>query len=350
MNESMLSWVGLDVAKRTFDAAVASPGQRATAATIRGLPVETFERTPEGVKQFAAWLRTHVPARNPLPVRAVMEATGAYSVELAALLCKECPELLPSIANPERTSNYRKSLGLRNKTDRLDARALAFFGLDRHPEPYEPLSRNQAELRALSRCRDDLIETRKAHENQLAEGPQSAAVRKVLTGILAHLARAIETIEQQMHHIIEADENLRRDYQLITSIPGVGFITAAVVLAEFGDLRRFGRSRQIGAHAGVTACHNDSGEFTGPSHMSKKGSGRVRQALYMAAMSAKKFNPIMRSCYQRFISEGKEPMVAIGAIMRKLLVLMRALVISNCPFDPAGRPRGKKAQPATQNA
>jgi len=346
MSEQGLHWVGLDVAKRTFDAAVACPGQRATAATFKRLPVQTFDRTREGVKELVAWLRHHVPAQMPLPVRAVMEATGSYSIELAALLCSECPELRPSIANPERTCAYRKSLGLRNKTDRMDACALAFYGLERQPDPYEPMSPAQAELRALSRCRDDFVETRKAHENQLAEGPKSAVVRKLLQKTVAHLNQTIETIENQMRNVIEGDETLRRDHQLLTTIPGVGFLTAAVVLAEFGDLRRFGRSRQIGAHAGMCASANESGESVSPAHLSKKGSARVRQALYMAAMSARNFNPPLRNVYQRLIAHGKEPMVALGAIMRKLLVLMRAIVISGIPFDACGKPKQKTLETA----
>ncbi len=346
MSETLMHWVGLDVAKRTFDAAVANPGQRANATTLKRLAVGSFERTPDGVKQFLTWLCAQAPGSGPLPARAVMEATGIYSIELAAMICKVCPELRPAIVNPEQSSAYRKSLGLRNKTDRMDARALAFYGLERHPDPYDPLSSNQAELRALSRCRDDLIETRKAHQNQLAEGSQSKTVLKSLKSVLAHLDKTIEAIENEMHRVIDSDENFTRDYQLLTSIPGVGFVTAAVVLAEFGDLRRFGRARQIGAHAGVTSRNTESGKFVGPAHMSKKGNARVRQALYMAAMSATVYNPLMRKVYQRLISTGKEPMVAIGAVMRKLLVLMRAIVISKIPFDPCGKPGKQNPQTA----
>jgi len=169
MNETGLYWIGLDVADLTFDAAVARPGERATAAAFKRLPAQTFERTAEGVKALAAWLETLMPGPGPLPARAVMEATGNYSIGLAALLSKACPELRPAIANPERTAAFRNSLGLRNKTDRLDARALAFYGRDRQPEPYEPLSPEQARLRELSRCREGLIASRTAHENQLAE-------------------------------------------------------------------------------------------------------------------------------------------------------------------------------------
>jgi transposase len=346
MSERELWWVGLDVAKHTFDASVVSPGRKAKAAAFKELPVKTFDRTAEGVKQFVAWLSGYVPAQAPLPARAVMEATGAYSIELAALLYTHCPELSASVVNPEWTKAYGKSLGLRNKTDRMDARALAFYGLERSPEPYEPLSANQAELRALTRCREDLIESCKGHENQLTDGPQCASVRKSLASVVAHITKTIAAIDDQIRALIGRDESLKRDYDLLNSIPGVGFVTAAVVLAEFGDLRRFGRSRQIGAHAGVTTQKNDSGQYESRGRMSKKGNVHVRRVLYMAAMSAKTFNPLMREVYQRLTSRGKKPMVALGTIMRKLLVLMRAIVIARVPFDPCGKPRTKKVQTA----
>ena len=346
MNETAMHWVGIDVAKGTFDAAVASPGQHANAATFKQLPVASFDRTPEGAQQFTGWLRKHVPAQRPLPVRAVMEATGVYSIELAALLCKACPELRPAIANPERTSAFRKSLGLRNKTDRMDARALAFFGLERQPDAYEPLSRVQAELRSLSRCRDGLIETQKAHENQLAQNAPSPLVRKLLKRVIATTRAAVETIEEDMKRVIRSDEGLQRDYDLLTSVPGIGFVTASVVLAEFGDLRRFGCARQIGAHAGVTPFRHDSGEEERPGHMSKKGNAYVRKVLYMCAISASIHNAHMRATYRRLTACGKEPMVALGALMRKLLVLMRAIIVSGKPFESGGKPRERIAQHA----
>jgi len=346
MSETRMYWVGIDVSEAVFDAAVASPGQRVNAATLKQLPTATFDRTPEGVQQLMGWLRKHVPAESPLPVRAVMEATGVYSIELTALLCKVCPEMLPAIANPERTSAYRKSLGLRNKTDRIDARALALFGLERQPDAYEPLSPIQAELRSLARCRDSLIETQKAHENQLDQRPPSPLVRQTLKRVIATTGAAVEKIEQDMKRVIRSDENLQHNYDLLTTIPGVGFVTASVVLAEFGDLRRFGCARQIGAHAGVTTSYEESGEKRRPGHMSKKGNAYVRKTLYMSAISASIWNPHMRKTYHRMTAAGKKPMVALGALMRKLLVLMRALIVSGKPFDRRRKPCGKIPQHA----
>ncbi len=341
MSEELVHWIGVDVASETFDAAVVGPDVRANAQTLRRLPVDTFQRTPEGVREFVTWIGRHVGIQDPLPVRVVMEATGAYSIELAAMMCKQCPELRPAIVNPQYTAAFRESLGLRNKTDRLDARALAFFGLERCPDAYEPMSKEQAELRDLSRCRDNLVATRVAYENQCAQAIQSTLVRKTLRGFVERANKAIERIEAQMRLVIQLHEQLRRDYELLTSIPSVGFVTATVVLAEFGDLRRFGSSRQIGAHAGVTPRKVESGKSTRPARMSKRGNARVRQALYMAALSSPQFNPLMRETYHHMVVQGKKRMVAIGAIMRKILVLMRAVVVSGLPFDPCGKPCGK---------
>lgn len=339
MNEQEIYWIGIDVAKETFDAAVAKSGQRASTVTFKQVPVATFDRTEEGVAAFVTWLRKHVPAHAPLPVRAVMEATGAYSIQLSAMLYRACPELRPAIANPERTSAFRDSLGLRNKTDKLDARALAFYGLDRAPEAYEPMSADQAALRELSRCRDDLVASRTALSNRLKEDSQTPLVTKTLKGILSKLDKHINCLEQEMKRTINKNEDFKRDYDLLVSIPGVGFVTAAMILGELGDLRRFGGARQVAAHAGLTPAKSDSGKQSKPARMSKKGNGRVRQGLYMAALSALVYNEQLSQIYKRLCNNGKKPMVAVGAVMRKLLVLMRAVVVSGHPYDPSGKPK-----------
>ncbi len=334
MNKKELYWVGIDVSKADFDAAVVSPGQPATAEALRQLPVRTFSRNSKGVREFVGWLRGLLPKQKTLPVRAVMEATGIYSIQLAVMLNKQCADLSPAIANPQQTCAFRDSLGLRNKTDRVDARALAFFGLCHHPKPYEPLTPAREELRSLSRCRGNLLKQRVAHQAQLREAPASAVSRKIYRREIVRLKKDIQQLEQDMLRVIRADADLKRDYGLLMTIAGVGFVTASTVLAEFGDLRRFVSSRQIAAHAGVTASHADSGNSTPPAHMSKKGNARVRQALYMAALSAIQHNPHMRAVGQRLNKKGKKPMVTLGAIMRKLIVLMRIIIVSGRKYDP----------------
>lgn len=336
MEQNNLYWIGMDVAKKTFDAALVRPDQHFPQTALRDVPVETFSRDLQGVKAFVTWMREQLKDADGKPVvRALMEATGVYSIELSAWLYEQCPMLAPAIVNPEQSHAFMKSMGLRNSTDRLAARALAFFGAERRPAPYEPLTPEHQQLRELSRYRDVLIAEKVADGNRREQSFQNKLVRTLHNRRERQCQRDIEKVEAEMEHVIMSTPHLKKDFELLISIPGVGFVTAAVILAEMGDLRRFARARQASAFAGVSPRQNTSGtSVNGRPHMCKKGNPRVRQALYMAAMAAIKWNPVLRRVYQRLLSQGKQPMVAIAAIMRKLITIMRAMLLSEIPFEP----------------
>lgn len=338
-------WVGIDTSKRSFDAACVAPGQRYPQTPLRAVPVETFERSREGVGQFIAWLDAQCAMTRRAPmVRAVMESTGPYSVELCLWLHEQCPVIAPAIVNPVQTSAFIKSLCVRNKTDRLDARALAFFGAERQPEPYEPLTPAHQQLRELSRYRDALIVEKVAESNRAEQRPQSALVRKLQARRAAQRLRDIAKIEEEMKRAIQSTPHLKKDFELLVTIPGVGFITAAVVLAELGDLRRFARARQATAFVGLSPRQRQSGtSLNGKTRMCKCGNSRVRKALYLAAMAAVRPASPLGKSYRRLVHEGKPRMAALGAIMRKLLTIMRAVLISEEPFHPGGKRRGEPA-------
>jgi transposase len=337
-------WIGLDVAKKTFDAALVYPGQRYPDTPLRTVPVQTFARTKEGVRKFLTWMGTLMPHDAQAPaVRAVMEATGVYSLELSAWLCTQCPMLAPAIVNPERTASFIKSMGLRNKTDRLDARALAFYGAERHPAPYEPLTSEHRALRDLSRYRDALVVEKVAEINREEQHPQSKLVRKLQARRAQQRQRDIDKIETEMKRIISDTPHLQKDFNLLVSIPGVGPVTAMVILVEMGDLRRFARARQATAFAGVTPRQNDSGDTKGKPRLCKKGNPRVRQVLYMASMAAVQADSFLAQTYQQLLKHGKCPMVALCAIMRKLVTIMRAVLITETAFTPGGKLREKTA-------
>ena len=124
-------WVGADVAKSTFDAALVRCDQHYPDTPLRAIPARTFERSSKGVQAFLSWLDAQ--GVDDTNVRVVMEATGNYSTELAVWMLSQRQTLRPAIANPRHTSAFIKSMGLRNKTDRLEARALGFYGVERHP-------------------------------------------------------------------------------------------------------------------------------------------------------------------------------------------------------------------------
>lgn len=337
---SEIYWLGADVAKRTFDAAIVAPGQHYPETSLREVPAATFPRTPEGVERFLLWMRQHVG--DDMALRLVMEATGVYSLELAGWLLEKCRQLAPAIINPQQSSAFMKSLGLRNKTDRMEARGLAFYGAERRPVPHEPLSAARAELCTLSRYRDVLVEEKVAESNRGEVLGASALVRQLHEARLERIKRDIEQVEADMKRVIEADVMLQEHFVYLHSANGVGFITAVVLLAEIGDLSRFRSARQLSAFVGVSPRLFESGTSVRlRPRMSKNGSPRVRQALYMAAMANVRMPGKLQEDYLRLIAAGKTKKQALGAIMRKLLVMLRALVRDKAEYKTCGKTCGK---------
>lgn len=330
-------WIGADVFKSTFDAALARCGQRAS-SPLSELPARCFVRSPEGVAELLAWLRASGVA--PESARMVMEATGRYSVELAAWMAQACPPLSPAIASPHQTAAFIKSLGLRNKTDRMDARALALYGVERRPRAYQPPPACEGELRELVRYRDFLVRQKVAAENRAEEMRDSKYVQRTMRRQIRQLERDIEKTEKEMARVKQATPELENDIALMTSIYGVAFLTAATIRAELGDLRRFEKARQLTAFAGLNPSLRQSGSSVhGRPHISKAGNPRVRRALYLSAMVAIRGDNDFRNDYERLRAQGLSKMAALCAIMRKILVLMRALLISGKPYVPLWKNR-----------
>ena len=332
---AITGWVGIDVAKATFDVAYALEGQKASRATMAGLPQRSFERTRTGVEAFLAWLDTQVPLAHRNQVRVVMEATGKYSIELAVWLLEQRPCLAPAIVNPKLTNKFIGSLGLRTRTDAVVARALAFYGVDRAPHPYNKPKPQQQELRELVRYRRFLVEQNTAERNRCEEHSTSAFVRKQHAKRITAIGRDIARVEREMRLLVKKNPAFNTDVELLTSIFGVGFIVATVVLAELGDLRRFMRARELSAFAGLSPIHTESGTSVKTrTHLCKQGHPGVRQALYLASLSAIRQDNHFSRTYHRLLASGKKKMVALGAVMRKILVVMRAILISGQAYDP----------------
>ena len=338
MSQHETHWVGIDVSKQHFDAAVMKLGESSDPAVLRKLPTAQFPRTPEGVRSFLAWL--DLPLGLSGQVRVVMEATGSYSTELSAWWSQQRPELAPAIINPRQSAHYIKSLGLRSKTDKLEAKALASYGAIRKPSAYVPLTPARAELRELSRRRADLISQRTALKNQIGEHPAYASqtVRQLDQDRLSQLNRDIAMLEEEIRALTKRQDELAKDYNLLVSIPGVAFVTATTVLAELGDLRQFKRARRLSAFVGLDPMHKESGQSVrAKPRFCKAGNGRIRPLFYLAALASTRCKGPLQDAYHASRNAGKPPMAAIGAIMRKLLVLMRAVIISGKPYDPHHR-------------
>ncbi len=326
-----LSWAGIDLAKATFEAALWGHED------FRAMRVRSFPRCVDGARALLAWLRGNAGPDDPIGI--VMEATATFAEELATWLLDLDPGLHVAIVNPLQTSAFLRSLGLRNKTDDLDAKALAQYGTERQPVPWEKPLAEMAILKDLVRVRMDLVHARTAMALRLKDHARvSKSAAKAMAKVIRALDAQIKALEVEIRKHLRAHEALAEQADRMDSVVGVGLLTAVTVMAELGDLRRFARSRQLTAFAGMSPRRKESGtSVRGKPRLCKQGSTRVRAALYLAASAAVRFNPDMKAFYDRLLAQGKVRRVALAAVMRKLLVLMRAVVKAGHDWVPEAK-------------
>jgi transposase len=328
MNKTV--WIGIDVGKKTFYGAVAD--QAATPRQWASLPVAAFEHSAPGVDRFVRWVGELGWGAEDL-AGVCIEATGRYSHQWIALLQERLAPV--SIVNPARPKAYAQSLGIRDKSDRVDACVIALFAKATQPIPRQADSPTQRELRELSRLRQALASQCQANKQRLADGPSSSLVRGTLKKTIAALQRQIDRLEGNMETLLRNDEALQRDFERAKTVKGIGPKTAAIILAEFGDLREYTRG-ELTALAGLYPREYTSGtSVRKQSRLAKAGKPSVRAALYMCAMSAIRANPNLSRFAQRLKEHGKVPMQILAAVMRKLLLLVRAVIVTETDYDPS---------------
>jgi transposase len=296
--------VGIDVAKTTLD--------------IARSDTEAITTCANDDVDIAALIRTLRPAR---PALIVVEATGGYERSVVAALLEA--ELPVAVANPGHVRHLAKGLGLRAKTDALDARVLVAFARHARPRLVEKRQRNRLELEAQVTCRRQLLHVRTEQRNRRGT-THSAAARRAIDAVLRVVDQQIATLDEQVQALIDSDDDMSHRAQLMQSVPGVGPVLSATVLAELDELGRLDR-RQIAALIGVAPFNRDSGRFKGHRTI---GGGRqtVRNVLYMATLAAIRCNPVIRTFARRLQTAGKRPKVVIVACMRKLATILNAMV------------------------
>lgn len=340
-------WAGLDVSDKKFDAGLYRPTIGGRAWTMHQVEVRSFVLDRIGVEQFLAWANSALDPGVKLHV--AMEATGKCSTRLATLLLELSPGIAVSIVNPLFVNRFAGSLGMRNKTDRTDARVIARFGAERQPEPWQQPTKQMQELRNLARERQAIVESITEHKHRLREATESKLVAKIQSDIIKCLEKQLTKIEKAIGELIKADDSLRTDVELLDSVVGVGEVTAVTVLVELGDLRRFRTARGLAAFCGLSPRQHTSGSSVhGRTRMCKTGSNRARRVLHMAAFATLRNDNRFSRDYHAMRARGKTHGQALGAIMRKLLLVMRAVLISNTTYDDAhtrcGKPCGKPGE------
>jgi transposase len=313
--------LGIDLAKLTFDATL-----RTTSGTQH---YHAFPNTPEGFSQLAAWLLQHGVSQ----LHACMEATNIYWEALASFL--HAREHTVSVVNPARIKGYALATMQRNKTDKLDSAIIASFCQSHQPEAWQPLTDEQKRLRSLMRHRDDLLLTQGQQQNRLRDATDEL-VKASLQTVLKAIASEIAAVERTIKEHVAAHAELQTNLKLLTTVVGIGAVTAAKLLAEFSDLAQYESARAAAADAGVTPSHFESGtSVRRRPRMSKMGKASIRAALYWPAITAMTHCPSIKAFAQQLAKRGKPKKLIIGAVMRKLVHICYGVLKHQTPYDPA---------------
>jgi transposase len=311
--------LGIDIAKAKFVVALLTPDGK--------LRRKSCSNTVTGFAELGGWLQRH----HVTHVHACLEATGTYGEALAAWLHDAGHTV--SVVNPAVIHAYARSLLTRSKTDQIDADVIARFTATQQPPIWTPPAPEIRALQALIRRLDALHGMRTQELNRLAAGVLVPEVRASIDAVLTNLDAQIAHVQRLIRAHIDQHPGLRAHRDLLTSIPGIGEATAAVLLAELFD-KQYASARQAAAFAGLVPRLIESGTLRGRSRLSKIGPGRLRKALYFPAIAALRFNPTIRAVRQRLHAAGKPPMVIIGAAMRKLIHLAYGVLKSGRAYEP----------------
>lgn len=327
----MRFYLGIDVSKAKLDCCLldVASGKRKS---------KSVDNSPTGTASLLAWCAKHQAL--PGEVHVVMEPTGVYH-ESAALALTDAG-LTVSLVNPLHLRRFADSLGALSKTDAADAALLARFGQERQPEPWQPPSPAVRQLQALLARRDAVAADLQRERNRLEQATLGKAPKLVLDSIgnsIKHLDKQLHKLEQAISDHIDQDPDLRKDHELLLSIPGVGDRLANLFTALLAD-GRFNSAEQLAAYLGLIPVQWQSGtSVRAPARLSKRGPAHIRGSLYLPAVVAKQHNVHVRALYERLLARGKSKMAALGAAMRKLVHLCFGVVKSGQPYSPVWNPK-----------
>ena len=326
------------MSKERFEVGV-DVGQSEVWATLGSGKPRKFKHDESGVKQLYRWAKGR---SGESLLHFCMEATGVYSQSLAVRLlgCGRCEV---SIVNPAQIAAFAKAQMRRSKTDQIDAQVIWAYAASQRPRCWQPERQAIQELAALVAQSDALRKTLRSWQNRRHAHQYYPAlpvmVKQTAAKVEQTLQRELEKVQQEIHRLCQQDEQLKRDVDLLCTIPGVAELTATRLLA-YGKSALTERSpKELTAQAGLAPRHRQSGtSLKGRSRLSKQGDARIRFMLYMPTIAATTFNPIIRYHYQRHLANHKPKMVALMACMKKLLLMAQAILISQKPFNPYLRP------------
>ena len=306
----MENYVGIDIAKHKFD------------VHIRGLNKDqSFENKEKGRSTFVEQLISLQPAL------VVMEATGGYEMPLVSeLLAAGLPV---AVVNPRRIRDFARSAGQLAKTDKIDARIIAWYASALTPPPQTAVDETAARIKELNGRRRQLVSMRVSEINR-REHVTDPFIAKDIETFIEVIDHRIAKIEEEISDHINRTPHLKRKEEVLISCPGIGEKTVSMLLGRLPELGELNR-RKIAALVGIAPINRDSGQFRGK-RMTGGGRVEIRTQLYMPTLVAIQHNPVIRSYYRRLVDSGKPKMTAVVASMRKMLVILNTMVKNDEPW------------------
>lgn len=323
--------VGFDCSKDDFSACISliDTSQKVTIKSTR-----KCKNTVKGFNDADYWIKQH--CKEPLPVVIIMEATGNYYENLAFFFYGKGYHV--SIVLPNKAKKYMESCGIKTKNDPVDAKGLSQMGAEQNMNKWTPFSEQIYQLRLLTRHCEQLATHRTQLINQLKSLEfgmyQSNQVKEHLQSIIALIESQIKEAKIQIEFIIQTDLKMKKRFDNIIPIKGIGLITLATIIAETNGFELFENQRQLTSYAGYDIVENQSGKRTGKTRISKKGNSHIRRAMHMPALNVVRYGEKkFVNLYERVYSRTNIKMKAYVAIQRKLLALIYTLWKKNEAYD-----------------
>jgi transposase len=319
-------FLGIDVGKADLFCHLIGPDE----------PISSrFDNNKTGIKLLITWLLKATASRSFV---ACLEQTGHYGDTIAEALHKIQPAGI-YLVNPQRIKSFGMQKLRRNKSDTADAKLIARFIKSEHLElrSWKPRSLVQQRITTLSRYADSLTQDT-ARLKTMMEAMPDKTISTSLKRRISASVKEIAALRREINQLIKQDADLHKKSKLIKTIPGLGEIATHIVIAELPDLEQFDDARQLAAWAGLTPRHHTSGT-SGKTQtpITKIGSIYLRRGLFMPAMTARVFNPLLKTFGDRLKANGKKPKQVIIAIMRKLLHQIYGILKSGQPYNPEKR-------------
>lgn len=332
MKKILRQIAGIDVAQEEL---VVSLGRMYDNLEVEIHAHRTFSNTEKGFKELITWSKK-LTMESTL-VRYVMEATGVYHERFAYFLDQQGHEV--SIVLPNKISNYFKTLEVKTSNDKTASQAIARFGLERTLATWKRPHGIYKKLKQLSREREQLIKERTMIKNQLhAEKTEAEPNKSSLKRYEKHLLflkKHEKEIKAEIDALVKSDEKIRKDVSIVSTIPGVGRLTAAIVLAETNGFELIKNKSQLVSYAGLDVVEKQSGtSIRGKTHISKRGNRFLRKALHMPSLTAIRHEEKYKSIFVRLVSKHGIKMKAVVAVQRKILELIYVLHKNQTVYDP----------------